>query len=120
MFLKESGEFVGWIDISIIARERYQMANFGWFVFNTYRGQGFAKESVKKIIGAAFADLNLHRLEAAIDPRNKVSLRMARSCGLHREGVKKKYLQDKEGDWKDMVIFIATPELFYEKPKSRH
>ena len=115
MFLKDSGEFVGWIDISTIARERHQMANLGWFTLNTYRGNGYAKEAVLKLISAAFNDLAFHRLEASIDPRNKTSIAMARACGLKREGIKKYYLRDDDGTWRDQVIYMTTPELFYDK-----
>lgn len=114
IFLRDTGEFVGWIDVSAISRDRYQMANLGWFVMNTHRGLGIAKEAAMKIIRAAFSDLGFHRLEASIDPRNKASIRTARSIGLHREGVKKFYLND-GNDWQDAVAFVTTPELFYER-----
>ena len=114
MFLRDTGEFVGWIDISTICREPYFMANLGWFVINSYRGQGYAKEATMKLISAAFSDLGFHRLEASINPRNKPSIRMARSCGLHYEGVKKFYLRE-DGEWRDHVAYITTPEIFYER-----
>ncbi len=114
IFLRDTGDFVGWIDVSTIARDRYQMANLGWFIVNSYRRNGYAKEATLKLISAAFADLGFHRLEAAIELKNRASIRVAKSCGLYREGVKKYYLQ--EGDtWEDHVIYITTPELFYEK-----
>lgn len=114
MFLKDTGEFIGWIDVSVINRDPLRMANLGWFVYRPFRRRGFAKEAVQKMTSAAFADLELQRLEAVIDPRNKVSLKMARSCGLYREGIKKNYLRDKEGEWKDMVAYVATPEWIYD------
>jgi ribosomal-protein-alanine N-acetyltransferase len=114
MFLRETGEFIGWMDISTIARDRYQMANLGWFTMNRYRGHGYAKEAVTKLISAAFSDLDFHRLEASIDPRNKPSIELAKSLGLHYEGVKKFYLKD-DDRWRDHVVYITTPELFYER-----
>jgi ribosomal-protein-alanine N-acetyltransferase len=69
MFLRETGEFIGWIDVSTIKREPYFMANLGWFLINIYRGQGYANEATKKLISASFGDLGFHRLEAAIEPR---------------------------------------------------
>jgi ribosomal-protein-alanine N-acetyltransferase len=114
LFIRETGEFAGWIDISTIARGEHQMANIGWFTINTYRGQGYAREAALKLVSAAFGDLGFHRLEAAIHPRNRASIKMARACGLHREGVKKFYLRE-NGIWRDHVVFITTPELFYEQ-----
>jgi len=114
MFSRETGEFLGWIDISKIARGHHQIANLGWFTMNRHRGQGYAKEAVTKLISAAFTDLGFHRLEASIHPRNKASIAMARACGLRREGVKKFYLKHNDV-WQDHVVFITTPELFYER-----
>jgi ribosomal-protein-alanine N-acetyltransferase len=112
MFLRETGEFVGWIDISRIARGEHQIANLGWFTMNRHRRNGYAKEAVTKLISVAFGDLGFHRLEAAIHPRNKASIKMAKSLGLHREGLKKFYLKY-ESAWQDHMVFITTPELFY-------
>ena len=114
MFIRETGEFVGWIDVSRIARGEHQIANLGWFTMNRYRGQGYAKEAVQKLISVAFTDLDFHRLEASIHPRNKLSIKMAKSLGLHYEGIKKFYLKHND-IWSDFVIFITTPELLYEK-----
>ncbi len=114
LFLRDTGEFVGWIDITTICREPYLMANLGWFTINTYRGQGYAKEATIKLMSAAFSDLGFHRLEASINPRNKTSIRMARSCGLHYEGLKKFYLRE-DGAWRDHVAYVTTPEILYER-----
>ena len=114
MFLRDTGEFVGWIDISTIARGEHQIANLGWFTMNQYRRNGYAKEAVTKLISVAFHELHFHRLEASIHPRNKQSIKMAKSLGLHREGIKKFYLRHND-IWSDYVVYITTPELFYEK-----
>lgn len=114
MFLRETGEFIGWIDVSRIARGEHQIANLGWFTMNRHRGNGYAKEAVTKLISAAFGDLGFHRLEAAIHPRNKASIKMAKSLGLHSEGLKKFYLKH-NGTWQDHAVFITTPELFYDR-----
>ncbi len=118
IFIKKTGEFVGWIDISAINREPYSVANLGWYVINIYRGNGYAKEATLKLISFAFVDLGFHRLEASIDPRNTASIKTAKSCGLHYEGLKKFYLNNGDG-WKDHVAYITTPELFYESAAGR-
>jgi ribosomal-protein-alanine N-acetyltransferase len=114
IFLKSTGEMIGWIDLWVIQREIYQMANLGYFLINTYRGRGYALEAVPKIICAAFKDLKLHRLEAAIDVDNRASIAFAKKVGLHREGVKKNYWPQ-HGRWDDQIVYVATPELF--KPR---
>ena len=114
MFLRQTGEFVGWIDVSTICREPYYMANLGWFTINAYRRQGYAREATMKLISTAFGDLGFHRLEACINPLNLPSIEMALSCGLEYECVKKFYLRE-DGIWKNLAAYITTPELFYER-----
>jgi ribosomal-protein-alanine N-acetyltransferase len=109
--LKKTGELVGHMDINPIMREPYMMANLGYYIINTYRGNGYAKEALRKLISHAFKDLDLHRLEAVIDVDNKASIALAKKSGLHREGIKKHYWFQ-NGRWEDQLIFIATPELF--------
>ncbi len=114
MFARETGEFLGWIDISTIARGDHQIANLGWFTMSQHRRQGYAKEAVLKLVSVAFHELGFHRLEASIHPRNKLSIKMAKSLGLHREGIKRFYLKHNDV-WTDHVCYITTPELWYER-----
>ncbi len=111
VFLKTSNELIGWVDITTIHRGSYQMANLGYYIISPYRRQGFAKEAVMKMIPAAFSHLKYHRLEAAIDPKNRASLSLAKKCGLRKEGLKQFYWKENKS-WKSLVVFIATPELF--------
>lgn len=111
IFLKRSGELVGFIDVKPISRIPHQLADIGYFITNCYRGNGYAKEALRKVIPMIFKDLELHRLEAVIDLDNKPSIRLAKSCGMYREGVRKHYWFQ-NGRWEDQMIFVATPELF--------
>jgi ribosomal-protein-alanine N-acetyltransferase len=54
IFLKKTGELVGFMDINTISRDPHQMANLGYFIFNTCRGQGYGVEAIRKLIAAAF------------------------------------------------------------------
>lgn len=116
LFLRKTGEMIGHMDVSPLCRGSYQMANLGYFLINSYRGKGYAQEALRTLIPAAFRDLKLHRLEAAIDLDNKASIRLARNCGLHHEGVKKHYWFQ-NGSWEDQDIFVATPELWRRKKR---
>ena len=111
IFLKSTGELVGWIDIDTISRGRYQMANFGYFILNVYRRNGYAREAGLRIRQAAFEDLKFHRLEAITDPDNKASVAVAKACGFRYEGIKKNYWFE-NGKWIDQKVLAATPEMF--------
>lgn len=111
IFLKKTGERIGYMDVATMIREPYQMANVGYFIFNPYRGQGYALEALRKLVAGALKDLKFHRLEIATDVDNRPSIRLAERAGLHREGIKKHYLRE-NGRWEDLLVFIAVPELF--------
>ncbi len=111
LFLKNTGELIGHVDVATIMREPYQMANLGYFIIHAHRRQGYASEALAATISGVFRDLRFHRLEAAIDVDNRASIKLARAAGLYREGIKKHYWFQ-NNRWEDQVIFIATPELF--------
>lgn len=110
IFLKSTGELVGWVDLSTIARGNYQLANIGYFIINSYRRRGYAEEAVKKITRAAFRDLKFHRLEAITDLDNKPSIKFAKKCGFKSEGIRK-YYWFQNGRWEDQVALVLTPEM---------
>ena len=44
------------------------------------------REAVGLAIGFAFDDLDLHRIEADVDPRNRGSIRLLEGLGFEKEG----------------------------------
>jgi ribosomal-protein-alanine N-acetyltransferase len=58
------------------------------------------KQAVMQTIHHAFKKLKLHRLEANIQPDNKASIALIRSCGFKQEGYSPKFLK-KGGQWRD-------------------
>ena len=110
IFLKD-GTLVGGVSIMDISRQIFQNAYLGYRIFNNQWGKGYGKEAVKLAIDIAFRDLNLHRLEAEIEPTNKRSIALAKSIGMEREGYSRKrlYLRDQ---WLDMVLYVARSEDF--------
>lgn len=103
------GEFVGQVSLMEVSRGISQTAFLGYRIFNTHWGQGFAHESVKAIIDIGFKELNLHRIEAGIEPKNKRSLRVAKSLNMREEGLKKNalYLRSK---WVSISMYTLTSE----------
>jgi RimJ/RimL family protein N-acetyltransferase len=109
-FLKDSGILIGILDISIISRGWYEMANLGYQIGNCYWGKGYGKEMVEESFGFSKNDLKIHRLEAAINLDNKPSINLAKSLGMRKEGIKKGYIFEND-KWIDHVIyvFLANP-----------
>jgi len=61
-------------------------AELGYALGRPYWGQGLMHEALQRLLGYAFDDLNLHRLEADIDPRNEASARTLARLGFVKEG----------------------------------
>ena len=71
-------------------------------------------EGVALIIRYGFDDLHLHRLEAAIVPRNAASRRVAAKLGLREEGTSERFLQI-NGVFEDHVRYAITVEEWEER-----
>lgn len=119
VFEKKTGVIVGQIDFDIFVRSTHQFANFGYQIYNRYWGMGYGTEASVAGLKIGFKDLRLNRLEAAINLDNKISIRLARSIGMQREGIKKRYWYE-HGKWTDHLIYVANPEdigMRAHKPK---
>lgn len=62
-------------------------AEIGYILGHQYWGQGFMQEALKAVIDHAFSILELHRLEADIDPRNEASRKSLLRFGFSKEGL---------------------------------
>ncbi|MEA5449564.1 GNAT family N-acetyltransferase [Leptolyngbya sp. CCNP1308] len=61
-------------------------AELGYALARSAWGRGFMHEALSALIDYAFAELNLHRIEAEIDPRNQASAKTLDRLGFLREG----------------------------------
>ncbi len=109
VFEKKSGRLVGHIDFDVFVRSTHQFANFGYIIHNAYWGRGFGQEAAKAGLRIGFKELKLNRLEAAINFDNRKSIRLAKSIGMRREGIKRRYWFE-NGEWVDHLIYVANPE----------
>ncbi len=66
-------------------------------------------EAVGLVVRFAFDRLALHRVQAAVMPRNLGSIRVLEENGFRREGLAPRYLQI-DGRWEDHLIFAGTAE----------
>lgn len=99
--LAESGKIVGTFNISGIVRGYFQSAFLGYEVFSPYHGKGYMSKGMLLLLHEAFENLNLHRLEANIQPDNVASIRLVSNAGFLKEGFSKNYLRVGGLEWKD-------------------
>ena len=64
----------------------HRRAEIGFALSSAYWGNGYAREAVRLALDHAFGALDLHRIEADVDPRNAASLRLLERAGFLREG----------------------------------
>jgi ribosomal-protein-alanine N-acetyltransferase len=109
IFLAAGDELVGRIQLSGISRGPFENAYLGYFVSERHNGRGYATEAVRQTVGAAFGELGLHRVQAAVMPRNVASVRVLEKAGFREEGFAPRYLQI-AGSWEDHKLFAVTAE----------
>jgi ribosomal-protein-alanine N-acetyltransferase len=88
-----TGELVGVINLNNIIRGAFQNAFLGYYAFAPFAGRGLMQEGLELLLTYAFRDLQLHRVEANIQPGNLASLALVQRCGFSKEGFSRRYLQ---------------------------
>jgi [ribosomal protein S5]-alanine N-acetyltransferase len=116
IFLADGDELVGRIQLSGIARGPFQNAYLGYFVSERHNGRGYATEAVRQAVEAAFGELGLHRVQAAVIPRNAASIRVLEKAGFREEGHARRYLQI-AGVWEDHKLYAVTAEEWPAGPR---
>ncbi len=106
---EEPARFIGKIALSGIMRGAMYGAYLGYWMSAESQGQGLATEAIVAVLDFAFGPAGLHRVQAAIMPRNERSLRVIGKLGFRREGYAERYLQI-AGRWEDHIIFAMTRE----------
>ena len=109
MFLCEHEVFIGEVSLGTVQRGPFQSASIGYWIDEGQAGRGLVPEGVALILQYGFDDLNLHRMEAAIVPRNAASRRVAEKLGLREEGTSMGFLQI-GGVYEDHVRYAITAE----------
>ena len=66
--------------------EEHRRAEIGFALKRAAWGRGYVSEALPALVRFAFENLNLHRLEADVDPNNTRSIRVLERLGFQREG----------------------------------
>ena len=97
---RDTGGIVGVINLNDVIRGNFQSAFVGYYAFQPYAGRGLMREGLRLVLKHAFHKLKLHRVEANIQPDNRASLALAKSCGFVREGFSQRLVKVC-GRWRD-------------------
>lgn len=108
------GEFSGEINLNSVHRGAQQSAYVGYWIDERHAGHGYMPESVVVLMGFAFDQLGLHRIQISIIPRNQASRRVVEKLGLRDEGIAERYLEI-NGVWEDHIRYAITAEEWEQR-----
>ena len=103
------GVFAGEVNLNSIQRGPFQNAYIGYWIDEAQAGFGYIPEAFVVVLRFAFEELHLHRVQAAIVPRNAASRRVAEKLKLRDEGTAQRYLEI-NGVWEDHIRYAITSE----------
>jgi ribosomal-protein-alanine N-acetyltransferase len=101
--------FAGEINLSIVQRGPFQSSYVGYWIDEDQAGNGYTPEALVCVCRAAFEDLNLHRVQVSIIPRNTASRRVVEKLQIRDEGTAQRYLEI-NGVWEDHIRYAITTE----------
>jgi len=105
----ETRNLVGVFNLNEIVRGAFQSAYLAYYAMVDYIGQGYMRLGLKLVLEKAFTELELHRLEANIQPGNRASIALVKITGFRKEGFSLRYLKI-EGEWCDHERWAITYE----------
>lgn len=101
--LKDNPKLIGIIGHYRIKPEYYR-AELGYMLLPEYHRKGIVSEAVREVVKYGFQVMNLHSLEAVIDPKNHASAKVLEKNGFVKEAHFKEYVFF-EGRFLDSVIY---------------
>ncbi len=100
---------IGNVTLDNVVRGAVQGTTLGYWVDERAGGRGHATEAVQLALRFAFGHAGLHRVQAAVMPRNPRSARVLAKAGFRHEGRALRYLHI-AGAWEDHDLFAVTAE----------
>jgi ribosomal-protein-alanine N-acetyltransferase len=110
---EDEARVIGRVTLGGILRGAFQNAHLGYWIDAGQQGRGLMTEAVRATTTFAFGPAALHRVQAAVMPSNKASLRVLEKAGYRREGSAARYLCI-AGAWEDHVLFAVTTEEWHD------
>jgi len=101
--LRESDQIIGGCGIHL-HRPEHRGAEIGYCFNKSFWHQGFATETAAALLKFGFLRLDLHRIIATCDPRNKGSEGVMKKNGMRKEA---RFIQElwQKGEWRDSLLY---------------
>ncbi len=111
--LKSERRVIGSIGLRI-KDEKNRAADIGYVLARAYWRQGYMLEAARTILDAAFRTLDLHRVWATCDVRNRASYGVMEKLGMRREAHFRRNKFEK-GEWRDTYLYAILVEEWLER-----
>ena len=92
------------------AFEQRSKAELSYYLASPYWRQGIMTEALDVIVSFGFAAMELHRIQAYVQPDNLAAIRVIEKTGFRREGVLRKYHYSKEKGWVDKALYARLAD----------
>lgn len=101
--LKGENKVIGSFAFHDMVHEHYR-TQIAFVLSKNYWGQGIAQEALKASIKYGFQSMDIHRIEALIEPPNVASLKLVERLGFLREGLLRSY-EYTSGKFDDLYMY---------------
>ena len=108
--IKGNPKIIGIIGHYKISPENHR-AEIGYMSFPEHNGKGYMSEAIKAVVAYGFEQMDLHSIEAIIDPGNMASERVLQKNGF----IKEAHIRENElweGKYWDTVIYSLLKRNF--------
>jgi [ribosomal protein S5]-alanine N-acetyltransferase len=113
IYLRESGVYVGSCGYEVLHRA-WRYAEIGYELGREHWGNGYMTEALRAMIRYGIAHLDLHRIEAQVEPENAASKAVLLTLGFKEEGIARE-----RGYWRrayhDLAQFGLLATEFVER-----
>jgi [ribosomal protein S5]-alanine N-acetyltransferase len=118
-------DIVGRINLFGAVRGRLRSITMGYDSYDPYAGRGLFADGLRLVVDLAFADvsaggMDLHRVEANVQPGNVTSAGLLRSLGFRHEGASPRLLflpdDNRQEAWRDHERYALTREEWPAQP----
>ncbi len=104
----------GEVNLNHVVRGAMQSGVIGYWIDQARAGRSLIAESVVVVCAFAFEQLDLHRIEICIVPRNRNSRRVMEKLAIREEGIAQRFLEI-NGVWEDHVRYGITVEEWSQR-----
>jgi ribosomal-protein-alanine N-acetyltransferase len=109
VFRNEDLALTGVLGLSQIFHGSFRSAYLGYYAFTPHAARGYLREGLELLRVHAFGELELHRLQANVQPANARSIQLLRASGFRIEGSSPRYLHI-DGAWRDHEAWVLLAD----------